>query len=384
MRVAVVHNFRRGAAPSGENVVVHAEVAALSAAGVDVRLVAMDNDEMDVVPLSGLRAASTVATGFGASPLDRLDGFRPDVIHVHNLFPYFGTRWLRHAPCPVVTTAHNFRAMCANGYLFRAGSPCTACVDGRRWSGVRYGCYRGSRLATVPLAIAGRSGAGGDPLLQAATRVLVLSERSRRVYQDAGLAPEKLVRDWHFVPADLAPAPAPAPAPEKAFWLFVGRLSAEKGISRLVEEWPLGHRLVVVGDGPDRPELERAAAARPIELVGSKSRREVVDTMLRALGLVFPSLWQETFGLVYAEALSAGLPVLAFPANVVADAVAGDGTGLVASWDAVPEALDEAAALFPTLRGRCREVFEERYTESAFVCRRTALYDGLRLASPQI
>lgn len=387
MRVAVVHDFHRGAVPSGENVVVDAEVAALERAGVAVRLLAVDNDEMEHRPLARLRAAGTVVSGVGVSPLDLLHGFSPDVIHVHNLFPFFGTRWLRHTPCPVVTTQHSFRPMCANGYLFRDGAPCTACPDGRPWSGVRHRCYGGSRMATVPLAVAGRGGAARDPLLVAARRVIVLSERSRRVYLGAGIPESKLVRDWHFVPGSLA-AGTPVDGSRTGTgvgqgrqgaprWLFVGRLSAEKGIARLVAAWPDTHHLTVIGDGPERTALERSVAGRPIDLVGARSRTEVLAAMAGAVGLVFPSLWQETFGLVYAEALSVGLPTLAFPDNVVADAVEADGTGVVASWDDVERSLDGAATRFPSLRSRCREAFDLRYTERAFITRRLAFYDDV-------
>jgi glycosyltransferase involved in cell wall biosynthesis len=100
----------------------------------------------------------------------------------------------------------------------------------------------------------------------------------------------------------------------------------------------------------------------------------VVEQMRRSFGLVFPSLWYETFGLAYIEALAAGLPTLAFPPNVVADAVEREATGAVAEWGELAAALRHASASFPHLRDHCREVFLECYTEKAFVARRTRLY----------
>ncbi len=174
MKVAVVHNFHAPAVPSGENVVVHAEVAALRRGGFEVGVAAVENDEFGRSPIALARGAFTTATGIGPSPVDLLDGFRADVIHVHNLFPWFGRHWASKTQTPIVTTQHNYRPSCANGYLFRDGVVCTLCPDGKRWSGVRYGCYRGTRIGTVPLAIAGRRGAGADAVLRAARRVIVL------------------------------------------------------------------------------------------------------------------------------------------------------------------------------------------------------------------
>ena len=374
MRVALVHDFHSSDSPSGENEVVDAEAAALREAGVDVRVVAVTNDEQNARPLHRLRAISTIATGFGISPIRMLDGFEPDVIHVHNLFPYLGHRWLQNVEQPVVATMHSYRPLCANGYLYRAGDVCTLCPSGRRWSGVRHGCYRGSRLATVPLAWAGRKGAASDPLVVAARRVLVLSERARSVFAEAGVPESKLHRDWHFVPDSHDPGYG---TDRDERWVFVGRLTEEKGIAPLVDEWPASVPLLVVGDGPMRSSLEQAAKGKDIRFAGRLSRPEVLMAMRESFGLVMPSLWYETISLVYLEALAAGLPVVAFRPNVVADSVERDGTGLVASWGSLASSLEEGHRGFDALRAHCRSLFCDRYAQSAFVTRRTKLYAEL-------
>lgn len=372
MKVALVHNFHDGAVPSGEDVTVRAEAAALERAGFDVRVIGGRNDELTSTRLSSVRAAATVITGIGVSPQPELERWRPDAIHVHNLFPFLGRRWLRQAPAPIVTTAHSFRAMCVNGYLFRDGKVCTRCMDGKPWSGARFGCYRGSRVASIPPAIAGRNGAAADPLLTAARQVLVLSERARSVFLAAGLPEAKLRLDHHFIPDALDPGLNDRP---DDYWLFAGRLTPEKGIDRLVGEWPAGEQLRIVGDGPLRPALEQAAAGKDVHFLGHCSREAVMTEIRSAFGLAFPSRWYETFGLTYIEALAAGVPTLAFAPNVVADAVRRTGTGAVAEWGALEAALGAARDTFGAMRVRCRQHFEDRYTEAAFIGRRTTLYD---------
>jgi glycosyltransferase involved in cell wall biosynthesis len=373
VKVALVHNFHSDAVPSGENVVVDSETEALRHAGHDVRVVGVRNDDMATKPLHTVRGAATVASGFGISPLRLLAEFQPDVVHVHNLFPYLGRRWVRRVEVPLVATLHSYRPLCVNGYLFRDGRVCTRCLDGHHWSGVRYGCYRGSRLASLPLALASLGGVD-DPMLRAASRLLVLSARAQQLYLGAGLPAAKLVRDWHFVPDHLALAAGSDPGDA---WLFVGRLSAEKGIAKLLAEWPADRHLVVVGDGPLRAELEALAAHKSVTFRGALDRTKVVEAMRRAVGLVMPSLWYETFGMVYIEALAVGLPVLAFPPNAVAEAVASDGTGIVAEWGQLLRALVQAEERFDGLRARCREVFDDRYSQRAWIRRRVRLYAEL-------
>ncbi len=372
VKVALIHNFHDGAVPSGEDATVSAEAAALERAGFEVRVIGCRNDDLASGPLSQVRAASTVITGIGVSPQAELDSWRPDVIHVHNLFPFLGRRWLRHAGAPIVTTAHSFRAMCVNGYLFRDGKVCTRCMDGRVWSGVRFGCYRDSRAASIPSAIAARKGASADPLLSAASRVIVLSDRAQQVFLAAGVPEWKLRLDHHFIPDTLDPGPAVQPGD---YWLFAGRLTPEKGIDQLMAEWPEGEPLRIIGDGPLRPSLEQAGAGKDVRFLGHRSREEVMAEVRGAFGLVFPSRWYETFGLTYIEALAAGVPTLAFAPNVVADAVLRHGTGSVASWGSLEAGLAAARGSFDQLRERCRQHFEDRYTEVAFLERRTALYE---------
>ena len=78
-----------------------------------------------------LEAAATVATGLGPSPIEQLRRFRPDVVHVHNLFPNFGKRWLRTWDGPMVATMHNYRPICPAATLFRDGRVCRDCLGVR-------------------------------------------------------------------------------------------------------------------------------------------------------------------------------------------------------------------------------------------------------------
>lgn len=371
MKVAVVHNHHSRDIPSGEDVAVGAEVEALRRAGIEVDLCAVHNDDMAASATHKARAAWSVATGRGVEPAIGRD---VDLVHVHNLFPYFGTRWLTEVRVPVVSTQHSYRPMCANGCLFRDGRVCTLCLDGHRWAGTRHGCYGDSALASLPLSIAGRRGAAHDPIIERSDVVLVLSERSRSLYRRAGVDDDRLRLDAHFIPDPLVRAPSDGGGDH---WLFAGRLSIDKGAERLVERWPRDVPLRIIGDGPSREVVGAATTGSRIEVLGPMSRDAVVDEMRRARGLVVPSLWYETFGLVYIEALSVGLPVLAFRPNVIADAVVRDGTGIVGDWDDVDGTVARAAALVPGLRRHCREVFEATFSEAAFVERRLALYRSL-------
>jgi glycosyltransferase involved in cell wall biosynthesis len=140
---------------------------------------------------------------------------------------------------------------------------------------------------------------------------------------------------------------APLPPPERqrararAGWrddefviLFVHRLSYRKGARRLA---PIFHtvlsamttpvRLVVIGDGPDRDRVERAAAdprfAGRMQILGAVPNRELPEMYAAADCLLMPSL-EEGFPRVLLEAMAAGLPLVTTDAGGSADVVGPD------------------------------------------------------------
>ena len=115
------------------------------------------------------------------------------------------------------------------------------------------------------------------------------------------------------------------------FFLYVGRLVAEKGVFDLLQAYgtldPLLRAevgLVFVGDGPARPDLERQAAAIPgksVRFTGFVHREQLASYYALAETFVFPT-YTDTWGLVVNEAMACGLPIIVSrAAGCVADLV---------------------------------------------------------------
>lgn len=375
LRVALVHSYYDSRQPSGENTQVDAERDALAQAGLDVRVFGARTDERGRERFYRTRAAARVATHHGTSPLAAIDRFAPDVVHVHNLFPNFGRRWVEALDVPVVVSLHNFRFVCAAATLFRDGHLCTDCPDGHPWAALRHRCYRGSVAATLPLAVANRGGPTRDPVIRKADRLLCIFPRQRRILEAAGVAPQRIV-PWHnFLPDSLAPAGPSRAAREGC--LYVGRLTEEKGVADLVAHWSGDMPLTVVGDGPLRTEVERLARGRKVAVLGPTSRSRVVELLDRSVALALPSRWPEVMPLTAIEALACGVPVIARADTAAAQPVLEDGVGAaVADAASFPAAATRLAA-DPSVTERCRNVFESRYTQAGWVRRITDLYGGL-------
>jgi len=366
LRIAVVHSFYSSKRPSGENVVVDLQVEALRRAGHEVEVFARRTDDLEPSPLFPIVAGLTVATGRGPSPRKAIEQFGADVVHVHNLFPNFGRTWVRKLSMPLVATLHNYRPLCPAGGLFRDGGDCSLCPDsGSARHAVVYRCYKDSVAATLPLAIGTHF--ADDPLLASASRIVTLNDNMRNRYAGVGVPLDRLTTVPNFVPPSGEPG-----RHDGDYWLFVGRLSEEKGIAGVVAGWPPGPTLKVVGSGPLADELARTGGPN-VELLGQLPNADVTRMLREAKGLFFPSLWGEGLPTVYLEALAAGLPVVARPESVVGTLVQVEGTGFVSAGD-TPADIDRAEATFPSLYARCRAQFEAHYTEQAWVDTMVSLY----------
>lgn len=365
----MVHSFYSSAQPSGENTIVANQVDALRRAGHEVQLFAADTDDLVGETLYRLRSGLRVATGLGRNPLQAINDFAPNVVHVHNVFPNFGRRWAEGLRAPLVHTLHNYRPMCANGLLFRDGHPCTRCPDGDRLAGLRFGCYRDSRLATLPLTVGGLRGAARDPLIRRANRLIVLSPLQRALYSSAGVPADRMTLSPNHLPDALDPGPRLEPGSD---FVGVGRLTPEKGFADLAEVWPHDRSLAIFGEGPERQVIEDLHHPT-IALRGLTPRGEVLHEVRHARALVFPSRWYEPFGLTAIEALACGTPVIAARGNSVAELLDQLGGGVTTDWDAWSETVRSFGTDVGT-RQRARHVFDANFSERAFVERTEQLY----------
>jgi glycosyltransferase involved in cell wall biosynthesis len=295
---------------------------------------------------------------------------RPDVAHIHNTWYAQSPAvvWALHrSGIPTVMTLHNYRLICANGQLFRDGVPCEDCVGASPWHGVQHGCYRDSGVLSVPAA---GTIALHDRLRtwnRAVDRFLVLTEFARERLIRGGLPAERIEVKPNFVPD---PGPRTCSAASSGTVLYVGRLSAEKGVELLVEAWQrLGDgplELVIVGDGPLRERLERRPVPR-LRFTGRLPEDEVRRQMLAARALVLPSVWYEGQPMTALEALAAGLPVLGSDIGGVSELLAPLGQewllapGEVSSWVAGLRALAHPERV-ETASARARELYERSFS----------------------
>lgn len=324
MRILVVHNAyqQRG----GEDSVVAAEVALLRRHGHDVVEYLRHNDEIGQLPSWRVATGTVWAPRAGRDLRDIVRQQPVDVVHCHNTFPLISPSlyWAaRREGLPVVQTLHNFRLMCPQAMLLRDARVCEDCVGRLPWRSVVHACYRGSRLQSAAITCMLGTHRALGTYSEKVNAYIALNEFCRQKFIEGGLPASRLFVKPNFVDRPSAPSAGP-----RGGFLYVGRLSTEKGISVIAGALQQVDdiELRVAGTGP---ESGRLAGLRGVTMLGSLAAEQVDGEMLRARALVMPSVWYENYPRTLVEAFACGLPVIASRIGALAELVTHGETGLL-------------------------------------------------------
>ena len=315
MRILLVHNYYGSSAPSGENHVFETEKALLLQHDHEVDEFIRHSDEIRSVGVMGTLkgALATTYNPFMARAIKKkVEQFKPDVVHAHNTFPLISPAIfyaIGHQAARVLTL-HNYRLLCPAAIPMRNRKVCTKCLDLRSaWPSILHGCYRNSRMATLPLTVNVVLHRALGTWQHEVDAFIALTEFQRTTMTVAGLPVDKVHVKPNYFPGNPPVVPW---ADRGSYAVFAGRLSEEKGVRALVKAWIAwgsdAPELRLVGDGPLRAELEDAAAGSSIHFLGQLTPDETIRQLAGARLQLLPSEWFEGFPMVVREAFAVGTP----------------------------------------------------------------------------
>lgn len=330
MTILQIHNYYQ--LSGGEDVVVEHERALLERNGHEVIQFLGHNDDLKNRNMV-FAAVETIWSHAISRQLDHvLENRRFDIAHIHNTFLrispaiYYA---LNRKQVPIVQTLHNYRLVCLNGTLFRAGHVCEEClVSASSLPGVIHRCYRDSLAQSAVVGATLSLHRFMKTWEKNVDAYIALTKFSRNMFIRAGFAPEKVLVKPNFLSERIEPCTA-----RSGYAIYVGRLAKEKGIQTLLWAWNAlpDIPLKIIGDGPLREWVSNQTAAHRmnhVEILGSLPIHKVIAYMQRAYCLIFPSEWYETFGRVLIEAFACGLPVIASRLAAATEVLENERTGL--------------------------------------------------------
>ena len=252
--------------------------------------------------------------------LEKLDK-RETIVHVHGWTKclsssVFDVCWKMNFK--VVLTLHDYFTACPNGGYFNykenkicnlkpLSLRCVTCnCDSRNYA---FKLYRIVRQFVQNKVV---------KLNDRLTDVISISNFSEKILKNTLNNDVNIHRVYN--PIDLDEKIINADYRNNSYYLYVGRVSKEKGVDTFCRTvTKLGLRGVVVGDGDERLKLQ--SMYQGVEFVGWKNSADVKAYMKKAKALIFPSLWYEGAPLTPLEAMQYGIPVISSDCNAAIDYV---------------------------------------------------------------
>ena len=303
-----------------------------------------------------------------------------DVVHVAGpaLLPILLSRLARK---PLVIEHHGFQTICPNGQLLiePEGTPC----PGHFMAGRHAECWR--------------CNSSQGWLASRKLWLLTFVRRFLCAQASVNLTPTRWLGDLVHLPRvtplphGIAPAPQPTTSafrPDRPVIVFQGRLVTTKGVRLLLSALQILHEqsrrfeLIIVGDGPERMLLEQLAVewqlADCVRFTGRLSGADLEAVFGRAFLAVVPSLGGEVFGLVVAENMQRGLPVIASDLGAFTE-VLGDCGVIFRIGDAkhLAEAIDSVLSKPESARElgrRAARRVDEQFSQQVMVEAHAAVY----------
>lgn len=333
MKIFQVHNYYR--TRGGECNVVDSERALLEKYGHEVMTYYCNSSGIgDLGMLDKVRMILSVPYNKSVERdiVTAIHLERPDVAHVHNVFPMLTAavyKALNSCGVPVVQTVHNFRFLCPNGQFYVHNQICEDCQEKGFYSAVKNRCMQNSFLVSGAYAAALAHAWKSGILPNYINIYIALNQFYAKRLITAGVQSSRIRVLGNFVlESELTVSP------KHDYVLYLGRLSQEKGIHTLLDAWKNieGATLKIAGTGPMDNEIKCMIGHFPhkrIHLLGYVSGEAKQQLIKKAKCVVVPSEWYENFPVSIIEAMSLGTPVVVSNIGGLPEMVEHNTTGLV-------------------------------------------------------
>lgn len=376
MKILIVHNdYGRY---SGEEAVVDRMIADLTRSGHQVdtlRRSSQHHRDTLTGKIRGFFAGIYSISGRHAMRR-KLREFRPDVVNIHNLYPFLSPSVLplcHRQGIPVVMTVHNYRLICPTGLFLRDGRPCENCLQkGNERDCIRYNCEH-SRLRSLGYALRNAVARRTRVYLDNVDIFCCLTEFQKRKLIAAGFDSKKIV----VIPNYIEPLPhAEARNTNDGYVAYCGRLSEEKGFDLLLEVARRHPSIQFRFAGTLREGLKINPLPN-VTLCGQIGRQELAAFYAASRFVVIPSRCYEGFPVALLEASSTGRCCIAPDHGAFRDLMTDPDSGNVGGLLFKPLDIDDLEqkvvqlwddpALATTMGNTAKSNFDKRFEKEKIV-----------------
>jgi glycosyltransferase involved in cell wall biosynthesis len=372
--ITIAHHFYRNSIPSGENNVVRREFD--SSKGIfAVNPLFFHTDSLSFVEKMKMFGHLACAKGCDALVSEHLKRNKCRIFHAHNVWPsmtYSSFVVAKDHGAFTIQTLHNFRLFASRDRFFG--------IDGTRYPESDDDTTHLRRMPPVYSGVlqnhlyshAIEKSWKSKLVVNYIDKFICLTRFQKNIAISAGIPPKKIVIKPNFLDYDRDPGTEPG-----CYALYIGRLSAEKGIDFLLDAWKsMPFPLIVIGSGA---LANHCNGRENVRFLGLLSHAQTLEMLTRARFLVMTSTWYEGFPLVLIESLACGTPCLVPSLGGLPEIIISEITGLLFQAEDAIDFRRQCLRLWdlaPSFRHHCRQEFEHRYTRKMHEAAIMEIYDS--------
>lgn len=249
-----------------------------------------------------------------------IKNFRPDIIHLHNIYHQISPSILRIAKkekIPVIMHLHDYKLICPNYKLFTQGNICQRCRGGKYYNCFWHKCLKNSYPKSLGGTLEMYFHHKLWKIYETGVKTFIApSKFMKKTCEDFGWSADKIVWLNNFFKQ---PAEVNYPSEQTEsnnYLLYFGRLAEEKGVKVLLQALTKNEEnLKIVGEGPEELALKEMTKklnlTERVEFTGFKSSLDLENIIKNAKAIIIPSVWYENMPLNLLESLAQGKIVIA-------------------------------------------------------------------------
>ncbi|MEW6606966.1 MAG: glycosyltransferase family 4 protein [bacterium] len=298
-----------------------------------------------------------------------INEIKPDIAHLHNIYSRISPsilQVLEKYEIPSIMTLHDYKLICPVYSFLSNGKICERCKRYKYYNAVLQRCNKGSIGASVVNCLELYIHKVMK-LYEGIKMFIAPSEFMRNKMIEFGLDRNKILHIPNFINFNEY-----SPFYDfKDYFVYVGRISPEKGIITLIEAIKylnINTKLYLIGEGPYEEKVKQIARGiKNVNFVGYQRGDELKSTIKESMFVIVPSEWYENFPFAILEAFALGKPVIGSNIGGLPELIKDKFNGLLFEPKNVNDLANkiqyllENKEIIPTLGKNARRLIEEKY-----------------------
>ena len=337
MNILILHSASLRNYPSGEYKVAYNDALLLKKKGQNVYFIEYKPFLNNFLPSYFIKFKALIDSIWSLesffATIFHIKKNKPDIVHVHGLFPYLSISCLlatKLCNVPLIQTLHNGRWLCIEGGFYRTNSFCNKCLHSGNYHGFLHGCNNG-RIISFILFTSNIIATMFLKTFNLVSRFIAVSDFIKEQHVIGGFPDNKIIVKSNAI--NFNKINNISTKKSRQGITYLGRISNAKGshiLKLLIDS--ISEPINIIGDGPDLLDLQSYCYCKNYTHViffGTLLHEDCFKILSSSVCSVVPSKCGESFSLSAAESLALSTPVVGFDVGGLGSLLRRSGGGIL-------------------------------------------------------